>query len=56
LALPSRIAARSPKAKTAIAAAVERPTPGSASMSFATFGKPLRAISRAAACRLRPRA
>jgi len=43
-------------ASGAMAAAVERPTPGNASMSFASVGKPLRAICRAAACRFRPRA
>ena len=37
--LPSRIAARAPYANPAIAAAVERPIPGSASMSASSRGK-----------------
>ena len=59
LTLPSRIATRSPQAKAAIAAAVERPMPGSPAIAAALCGNapPCSSmITRAARCRLRARA
>ena len=58
LTLPSRMAARSPKQNAAMAAAVERPMPGSVASSAAVRGNapPKRAItSHAQRCRLRAR-
>ena len=54
--LPSRIAARLPNAKAAIAPAVERPMPGSSAIACAARGNPRAEISIAALRKLRPRA